>query len=300
MRSLTAHLSALLLAVAAAGLASLARAAEWPEGAPGVAQGGSRWLGPKPPADPRRIVSLAPSLTDTVVALGHADRLVGVTRYDEAPEVAKLPRVGGFLDPSTEAVVALRPDLVLWLTDAGGYAAARRLAALGIPVLAVPLICVSDIFATTRLIGSVLRDPAAGDRLARSLEATVEELRRRAAGLPRVRTLLVVGHKPLVVAGPTSFPGELLAIAGGENVAQGSRPWAALPLEKAVHANPDLVIDSAMNEPASTLDDLSAIPAIRRGAVRRLATDDLLHPGPRLGIALRELFAALHPEKISP
>jgi iron complex transport system substrate-binding protein len=265
-----------------------------------VADGGSRWLGPKPPADPRRIVSLAPSLTDTVIGLGHADRLVGVTRYDEAPEVAKLPRVGGFLDPSAEAVVALRPDLVLWLTDAGGFAAARRLAALGIPVLAVPLVCVADIFATTRLIGSVLRDPVAGDRLARSLEATVEELRRRAAGLPRVRTLLVVGHRPLVVAGPTSFPGELLELAGGENVAQGSRPWAAFPLEKAVHADPDLVIDSAMNEPASTLDDLSAIPAIRRGAVRRLATDDLLHPGPRLGIALRELFAALHPEKTSP
>jgi iron complex transport system substrate-binding protein len=300
MRSLAAHLFTLLLTVAAAGLSRPARAAAWPDGAPGVADGGSRWLGPKPPADPRRIVSLAPSLTDTVIGLGHADRLVGVTRYDEAPEVAKLPRVGGFLDPSTEAVVALRPDLVLWLTDAGGYAAARRLAALGIPVLAVPLVRVADIFATTRLIGSVLRDPTAGDRLARSLEANVEELRRRAAGLPRVRTLLVVGHRPLVVAGPTSFPGELLELAGGENVAQGSRPWAAYPLEKAVHANPDLVIDSAMNEPASTLDDLSAIPAIRRGAVRRLATDDLLHPGPRLGIALRELFAALHPEKRSP
>src|SRR5690242_19826186 len=93
---------------------------------PGAAAGGAEWLGPPAPAHPRRVVCLAPSLTDIAVALGKADLIAGVTRYDDAPEVKDRTRVGGFLDPSPEAVVALRPDLVLWMTDGGAYAAVRR------------------------------------------------------------------------------------------------------------------------------------------------------------------------------
>jgi iron complex transport system substrate-binding protein len=96
----------------------------------GVAEGGAAWVGPRPTSPPRRIVVLAPSLTDVVVALGLRDRLVGVTTLDDAPEVKALPRVGGFLDPSPEAVLALSPDLVLWVTDGGALPAVRRIAEL--------------------------------------------------------------------------------------------------------------------------------------------------------------------------
>ncbi len=86
----------------------------------GVSRGAAEWLGPRAPASPGRVVSLAPSLTDVVVALGRSALLVGVTRYDDAPEVRGLPRVGGFLDPSPEAVLAAKPDLagiVIMLCD---------------------------------------------------------------------------------------------------------------------------------------------------------------------------------------
>ena len=253
------------------------------------------WLGPPPPASPRRVVSLAPSLTDTVLALGEGARLVGVTRYDDAPEVRSLPRVGGFLDPSPEAVLALRPDLVLWLTDGGAFPAVKRIAELGVPVRAIPVVTVADVFACARLTGEALGTPAAGERLARSLEEAVSSAAARARSRHRVRVLMVIGRDPLVVAGPGSYPDALLAIAGGVNVAEG-RPWPVYSLEKAAAANPDLVVDAAVLEPAEGMARLSAIPAVRAGRVARLPNDDALRPGPRLPAALEDLLRALHPE----
>lgn len=266
----------------------------------GTAPRGAEWLGPPPPASPRRVVSLAPSLTDTVLALGEGARLVGVTRYDDAPEVRSLPRVGGFLDPSPEVVLGLRPDLVLWLTDGGAFPAVRRIAELGVPVRAIPVVTVADVLACARLTGQALGNPAAGERLARSLEEAVARAGRRAAGLPRVRVLMVIGRDPLVVAGPGSYPDALLGIAGGLNVAEGGRPWPVYSLEKAAAANPDLVVDAAVLEPPEGLSRLAAIPAVRAGRVARLRNDDALRPGPRLAAALEDLLRALHPEARGP
>ncbi len=294
MRLLT--LLALALAAAPASRAAAAPdPAAWPDGA-GAASGGIRRLGPAAPARPARIVSLAPSLTDTVIALGHAKALVGVTRFDTVPEVAALPRVGGFLDPSAEAVVALRPDLVLWLTDGSAFAPVRRIAELGVPVLAVPVIGVDDVLAATRAVAQALGDPAAGTRLAGELDAAIRRTRARAASLPRPRALLVVGREPLVVAGPGSYPDDLLRIVGATNVVGGAVAWPVYPVEKAAAADPDVVIDAAVREHGSRGGGLEAIPAVRRGALRLLETDEVLRPGPALVRALDTLFAAVHPE----
>ena len=259
----------------------------------GAAAGGVEWLGPKATGTPRRVVSLAPSLTDTVVALGRSSTLVGVTRYDDAPEVRDLPRVGGFLDPSPEAVIALRPDLVLWLTDGGAFPLVSRIAALGVPVLAIPVVTVADVLASARVVGAALGDAGGGERLARELASAVDGARRRAASRPRVRVLFVVGRDPLVVAGPGSYPDELLRIAGGENVATGDRPWPVYPLDRAVASDPALVVDAALEEPRAGVHRLDAIPAVKRGAVYRLRDDTALRPGPRLARALGELSLAL-------
>ncbi|HET8539538.1 MAG TPA: helical backbone metal receptor [Anaeromyxobacter sp.] len=268
----------------------------------GAAEGGAIWVGPRPAAPPRRVVVLAPSLTDVVVAMGLADRLAGVTRLDDAPEVARLPRVGGFLDPSPEAVLALSPDLVLWVTDGGALAAVRRIASLSrassrpFPILAIPIVNVADVVATPRVVGDALLDRAAGERLSRALAADVEDVRRRAAGLARRRALFVVGHEPLVVAGPGSFPDELLRICAAENVVRGDRPWPVYPVEKAVADDPDVVVDAAPREPAERIRRLSAVRAVREGRVLRLRNDDLIRPGPRMIRGLAELLRGLHPE----
>ncbi len=279
--------SAIAVAVLAAVAPASARPAE-----PALPRGEPTWLGPRPPARPVRVVSLAPSLTDTVVALGETTRLVGVTRYDTAPEVRALPRVGGFIDPSPEAVLGLRPDLVLWLADGGALPAVRRIAELGVPVLAIPVVGVPDVMRAARTVAAALGDPAGGERLASRLEGAIRDAERRAAGRARRRVLLVVGRDPLVVAGPGSYPDALLRIAGAENVVGGTRPWPVYSLERAVADDPDLVVDAAVNEPADPTR-LSAIPAVRAGRVVRLPDDRVLRPGPELPSALAQLQAAL-------
>jgi iron complex transport system substrate-binding protein len=262
----------------------------------GAAAGGASWVGRPPAGGARRIVTLAPSMTDYLVALGAADRIVGVTRVDHAPEVASRPRVGGFIDPSPEAVLGLRPDLVLWVTDGGALAAVRRLAELSrgtFAILAIPVITVADVPAAARLVGEAIGDPAGGAALAGRLQGALDRLQAGAAGRPRPRVLFVVGREPLVVAGPGSFPDELLRLAGAENAVAGARPWPVYPLELAVAANPDLVIDAAFDEPAGSISRLAAIPAVRRGAVARLPRDDLLRAGPRMIEALGDLERAL-------
>lgn len=295
MRPLTLALLPLLAALAAGPAAAQPADAPWPDANQGIAAGGMRWLGPPPRPNPRRVVSLAPSLTDTIVALGHAGRLVGVTRFDTAPEVAKVPRIGGFLDPSVEAVVALRPDLVVWVTDGSALAPVERIAALGIPVMAVPVIGVADVIAATHAVAAALGDPAAGDRLAARISGAIERTRARAADLPRRRVLFVVGHEPLVVAGPGSYPDQLLGIVGGVNVVTGTTAWPVFPVERAAALDPDVVVDAAVGEHGGPMAGLDAIPAVRRGAIRRLP-GDALRPGPALIGALDALLVAVHPE----
>jgi iron complex transport system substrate-binding protein len=245
-----------------------------------------------------RVVSLAPSATDIVVALGLTDRLVGVTRFDHGVEVKGLARVGGFLDPSVEAVVALRPDLVLWLTDGGAVPAVSRIAELGIPVLAIPVVSVADVLASCRAVGRALGEAPAGERLAASLEQAIARVRERGARLPTRRVLFLVGREPLVVAGPGSYPDELLRVVGARNVVEGSVAWPVFPVERAAALTPEVVVDAAVNEHADGAGErpLLAIPCVRHGCLRRLDSDDSLRPGPRLARALDQIFAAVHPE----
>lgn len=264
--------------------------------------GGPLWVGPRSASPPRRVVVLAPSLTDTILSMGLGDRLVGVTRQDDAPEVARLPRVGGYLDPSPEAILGLAPDLVLWVTDGGALPSVRRLAELSrasrrpFPIAALQIDGLADVLALPRVVGDALGEPALGARLASELTEGVEAIRRRAATARSRRVLFVVGHQPLVVAGARAFPDELLRICGDANVVGGDRPWPVYPLELAVAADPDVVVDAAASEPAAGIRRLSAIAAVRRGDVVRIRNDDLIRPGPRMIRGLAELFSLLHPE----
>lgn len=294
--------AALALSAALALVPGPARADELRPTGKGVAEGGAVWAGPRPKVPPRRVVALAPSVTDVVLAMGLGDRLVGVTHLDDAPEVAGVARIGGYLDPSPEAVLAVSPDIVFWVTNGSALPLVRRIAELSrasrrpFPVVALQIDTLADVLAYPRVVGDALGEPARGERLSRALADQVEAVRRRAAGLTRKRVLFVVGREPLVVAGPGSFPDELLRVCAAENVVRGDRPWPVYPVEKAVVDDPELVVDAAPREPPEGMRRLATIPAVRRGAVYRIPNDDLIRPGPRMVRALAELLHGVHPE----
>lgn len=253
-----------------------------------------RLLGPKPPATVKRVVTLVPSLTETVLALGAGSTLVGVSRFDEAKEVAKLPRVGGFVNPSVEAVLRLKPDLVLVQPGPGNQRPVETLAELGAPVMLLPLRSVADTEAAIEAVGAALGKKKEARALVERIEATRARIRQAAKGRPSPRVLLVYGFEPLVVAGPGSFADELLKDAGALNVAgDAGSAYAVLSLEHAVRARPEVVVDAADVDTGK--DKTRAAPGLDTARWVDVPSLALLQPGPSLARGLEELFTLLHP-----
>ncbi len=254
-----------------------------------------RTLGPPAPSKVRRVVTLAPSLSEMVLSLGAGSTLVGVSRFDEAKEVAKLPRVGGFTDPSVEAVIALKPDLLLVQPGPGNQRPVEKMAELGVPVLLLPLHSVADVLAAMRAVGKALGREKEAEAVVVSIEATRTRIREAAKKLPAPRVLFVYGFEPLVVAGPGSFADELLRDAGGINVAaDASSAYPVYSVERVVRARATVVVDAADVDVGK--DKLRALPGLSSARWVDLPSMSLLQPGPSLGRGLEELFRLLHPK----
>ncbi|MFY0528377.1 ABC transporter substrate-binding protein [Archangium gephyra] len=257
-------------------------------------QGGPRFLGPKPPEKVKRVVTLVPSLTETVIALGAGSTLVGVSRFDEAKEVAGLPRVGGFVNPSIERVVGLEPDLLLVQPGPGNQRAVEKMAELGVPVLLLPLHRVADTLEAMRAVGKALGKQKEAEALVQGIESTRARIRERAKGSRAPRVLFVYGFEPLIVAGPGSFADELLRDAGAINVAAGAgSAYANWSLERAVMVGPEVVVDAADVDVGK--DKVASLPVLSEARWVEVPSMALLQPGPSLGRGLEELFELLHP-----
>ena len=261
--------------------------------APDAGSGGL-WLGPRPTRPPTWVVTLAPSLTQTVLALGKGELLVGVSRFDEAPEVANRKRVGGFNDPSIEAVVTLKADLLLVQMAPANQKPVEKIAALGIPVLAMPLTTVEDALEAILRIGEALGAKEKARTLVAGIEQTRLEVRARGKKRKALRVLIVYGFQPLVVAGPGSFAHELLLDTGAVNVAQASpSAYPVFSAEAALALKPDVVLDAADVDTGK--DVLRSLPGLKQARWVKPASKDLLQPGPSLQHGLLELETLLYP-----
>ncbi len=241
-----------------------------------------------------RVVSLSPSTTEAVFALGEGARLVGRSRYcDYPPEAARVPAVGGFVDPSFEAILALRPALVTGARGPSGPALSERLSRLGIDTYFPPTESLAEIDAMLRGLGARLGVDAAP--LTRRITAEVDAVRARAAGRPRTRALLLFGVTPIVAAGPGSYADELLTLAGGQNVVVASTPYPTLDLERVIALDPDVVLDGATEEHGAQrlAGPWTAVRAVRERRVVALADPAVLRPGPRVGSGAERLRRAL-------
>jgi len=261
--------------------------------------------GPAAVGPPARVVSLAPSITEIVYALGAGERLVGVcAQCDHPPEVARIPRVGGYLTPSVEVVLAKQPDLVIAVPSPGNREAVRAVERAGVRVLVVHDRTLADLWASITQIADALGMPEAGERLVTDVEARLDAVRTRVAGLPPRRVLVVVGHNPLIAVGGDNLQDELVTLAGGINVAaDAGAAWPTLSLELVLARAPEVIVDAAMGseaDDAALLRVLPPVPAVRDGRVVRLTGDTLLRAGPRVSEAAEALAAAIHPEAFRP
>lgn len=248
----------------------------------------------------RRIVSLNPSLTATLIALGSGDRLVGVDDWSarQEPAVRELPAVGGLFNPSLEAIVALAPDLVVLVPSAQQRDLRARLEALSVAVLELPNITLAELLASIEALGArVGREQAARERVQQirsAWQATADASRLR----PRVRALLVLQRDPLYVVGRGSFIDSMLAAAGAENLANVfAEPYPQASLEWLIAAAPELILD-ASDDPQSPVTYWArwpSLPAVVAGRVVGVRAAEVTLPGPHPERALALLAAAIHP-----
>lgn len=247
---------------------------------------------------PERIVSLLPSLTESVCALQQCARLVGTDRYSNWPEsVNRLPKVGGGIDPNIEAVAALKPDLILMSTSGRGR---DRLEALGFTVVALESRRLGDAKRMLELIGSILQIPAeqGAQRTWREIEAGVDAARQSLpAHAKGARVYFEVNRGPYA-AGEKSFMGEILTRLGARNIVPASLgPFPRLNPEFVVRANPDVImIGSRSMQDAVAYPGWNSMKAVREKRVcvfDPAEADVLVRPGPRMAEAARIMAQCL-------
>lgn len=244
----------------------------------------------------RRVVSLAPSITELLFAIGAGGQVVGRTVYDQYPPAAlQVPAVGDGLNPSVEAIVARHPDLVLLYRSAHTDAAAQQLERLGVPTLVVRHDGLADIARTARLLGRATGQDSGGETVGRSIDSLL------AQPLPPVRTRLayVVWDSPPIVIGAGSFLDELARRAGAANVFHDiTTPSATVSLETIVARDPDwiaVVRDSAGDTPPawSRRPEWRAVRAVRDGRFLLLPADLFGQPSARASAAIATFLELL-------
>jgi iron complex transport system substrate-binding protein len=261
--------------------------------------------GARPPADGPRLVTLTPSATEIVAALGAADALVGVDDYSTyPPSVTALPKVGSFIAPSFERIVALRPTLVI--ADDVHDDAARALGGAGLAVLKIPMHGLPDVLTALTTVGERLGRPEAAAARAAAIAAARDAAGRRGVGRAR-RVLIVIdrtaGLDGMIAAANGSWMDELVAITGAANVLAGAATrYPKLSAEELIRTRPDTILDvSYAADPATALaewrsrPELASVPAVAAGRIVVLKAPYFLAPSPRVDLALAELERALGP-----
>lgn len=260
---------------------------------------------PAPPglagAAPQRIVSLTPALTEILFAVGAGDRVVGVTQFCDFPPAAKAkPKVGGYVNPSVESVLALKPDLVVVSPGPGNRDSALALQRAGLRLEIVPAETLEESLAAIEGVARVVGVEAAGRELAASVRARIDAVAKRVRPAPRVKTLFCLQTDPIIAAGRDTLPSQLLELAGGSNVIAAPR-YPRVDVEAVAAAMPELILQARMDvaDGSEHAEDAfwkrwPAIPAVAHGRVVVLPDDVALRPGPRVADAVEELAAILH------
>lgn len=255
------------------------------------------------PQPVRRIVSLSPSSTETIYALGLQDRLVGDTDYCDYPSDAqKKTKVGGATNPSLEVIASLHPDLVL-VTKLNRLETTQSLAELGIPSYATDPHTVADILSSIKTLADVLGAPEAGASVAEDMQHRLDDLQHRIGDLPPKRVLFVVWTQPLISTGQHTFLADALRHAGAVSVVNSSQDWPQVNLEEVAKLQPDFLVfaESQPGDASREVEKLATLPGWKiihavRDRHYAVISDAVNRPAPRIVSAIEQLARQLHPE----
>lgn len=256
------------------------------------------------PQPVRRIVSLAPSLTETIYALGLEERLVGDTDFcDYPPDARKKTKVGGAINPSLEKIATLRPDLVLVTKNLNRLETVRSLEALGIASYATDPHSVAEILSSTQRLADVLGAREQGTSIVEDLKHRLAELQERLRALPPRRVLFVVWTEPLISIGTHTFIADALRQAGAVSIVDSTQSWPQVNLEEIVRLQPEFLVfaNAHLESTSHDFDVIAGLPGWRLlEAVRNrryaVINDAVNRPAPRIIMAIEDLARQLHPD----
>ena len=247
---------------------------------------------------PKRIVSLNPTTTELLFAIGAGPRVVGRTSYDIFPaDVRTVADLGPGLRPNVEAVLAVHPDLVLLYASADNRDAARRLRAAGVATAAYRIDRIADMVRVASLLGRLTGDTAAAHRTVDSVSATLDRVRKATATLPHPTLFWPLWESPLLSVGRGSFLNELIEIAGGRNVfADLPQPSPAVTFEELLRRDPDIIVASeASRRRLEANDRFQTLRAVREHHFAAIDSTVATGPSARVGASAVALARLLHP-----
>ena len=258
-------------------------------------------------ADAHRIISVIPSTTEMLFAMGAGSRVIAIGTYDKyPPEAQKLPRVGALIDPNVEQILQMRPDLVVLYGTQTELK--RRLDRANIPYYSYSHRGMADIFSTIRSLAARVGVPQAGETLASRLEREMAAIRANVANRPRPKTLLVFGREAgslrnIMASGGDGFLHDMLDAAGGADVLGDiHRQNVDVSTEMVLARAPEVIIelrytaDSINNADLAAWNRLPAVPAVKNHRVVLLTGEEFVVPGPRVSAATEKIARAVHPE----
>ncbi len=256
---------------------------------------------------PSKIVSMAPSCTEILFAIGAGDRVVGVTEYCNYPEsVQNITKVGGVSTISLEKIVALNPDVVFGC-ELNGRKVFERLTSLGIPVVGFNPKNLSGIMNDIIVAGEVTGERRNATRLVEMMQLRIQKIVQKTNNTYKPKVALITWHDPIWVTGSGTVQDELITLAGGENAFGYLEGWKSVSLEEFIDRDPDVIIVSVGHgvegekpyEYILNEERMKIVSAVKNGHVYKIDADVVSRPGPRIVYALEEIAKMVHPEIFS-
>ena len=258
------------------------------------------------PFPPRRMISLAPNITEILFTLGLDEEIMGVSIHCNFPEKAKTKvRVGSYISLDFERIISLKPDLIIATGAGNTREMVNRLERLGFPAYVIFPKNLDGILLSIEHIGQVVDRKKEASRIIHELQRRREKVIELTRNLPHPRVFLQIGEAPIVTVGKGSFADDLIRLAGGDNVAGDEKKmYPRFGIEEILKRAPEVIVVSSMNPKADygkVLQEWSrwkTIPAVRNNRIHLIDSDLLDRPSPRIIDGLEEMARILHPEKL--